>query len=370
MLKNMKCVATDFSPVGSEWGSERLGAAGIEFCAFQLRGGSPALLLRHIADADVVIVDQAQISAEVISGLTNCALIIRNGDGYDNVDVDAASTRGIVCINKPGFWSREVAEQTLALTLSLLRNLPRQQEAARSPLINAGWDVSLPIAQKRLSDLTAGIIGFGRIGAQAAELFSAVFARVLVYSPSLSPVPASANATQKSAPPASANAASADAVLSNAGRRLPWNSISVSLDELRAESDVVSLHLPASGSSIGMVSADFFAGMKRGACLINTARGSLVNTDALLAALRSGQLGGAALDVTSPEPLPAGHPLLGMSNVIVVPHMAWYSETSLRNMRVSIMDDVLALAQGRLPAGILNPQVLHSAQFRLGGNIS
>ncbi len=110
--------------------------------------------------------------------------------------------------------------------------------------------------------------------------------------------------------------------------------------------------------------------MKRGACLINTARGSLVNTDALLAALRSGQVGGAALDVTSPEPLPAGHPLLGMSNVIVVPHMAWYSETSLRNMRVSIMDDVLALAQGRLPAGILNPQVLRSAQFRLGGNIS
>ncbi len=261
MLKNMKCVVTDFSPIGSEWSSERLGAAGIEFCAFQLRGGSPALLLRHIADADVVIVDQAQISAEVISGLTNCALIIRNGDGYDNVDVDAASERGIVCINKPGFWSREVAEQTLALTLSLLRNLPRQQEAARSPLINAGWDVSLPIAQKRLSDLTAGIIGFGRIGAQAAELFSAVFARVLVYSPSLSLPPASpptsADAAQKP-PPASADATSAETASSNAGRRLPGNSIPVSLDELRAESDVVSLHLPASGSSIGMVSADFF----------------------------------------------------------------------------------------------------------------
>lgn len=324
----MKCTVTDFVAPDLEWESREFESAGIEFESRQMRGADPALLVEYVADADVIIVDQAEISPEVIAGMGQCRAIIRHGDGYDNIHVEAATEAGIMCANKPGFWSQEVAEQTLTLVLALLRNLPQQQAAARTGLAS-----EFPIPQRRLSDLTAGVIGLGKIGSRVSKLFSALFGRVLGYSPSL---------TSETTLPLSP----------------------VPLDKLLAESDIISLHFPAYADTIGIVNQAFISKMKPAACLVNTARGSIVNTDDLTAALHSGRLAGAALDVTSPEPLPPQHPLLNMPNVIVLPHLAWYSETALWNIRRSVVADVMALAAGKIPRNILNPSVINSKQFR------
>ena len=313
-------------------------AAGIEFRSYHLRRAGTEQLIETLADADVLVVDQSRITGEVLEGLPNCKLVIRHGDGYDNLDLEGATRLGIACANEPGFWSREVAEQAFAMALSVAFRLPVQQEVARTARTgaDAGWDLKRAMPFQSLGSQKVGIIGCGKIGAQAVALFRTVSAGVLVFDPYID----QAEIRRLGAEP-------------------------VDLDTLLENSDIISLHIPATKDTTGLFNAKRFARMKRGAVLVNTARGQIVETEAAADALESGHIGGLALDTTSPEPLDAAHRLFSLPNVIVTPHMGWYSETALTAMREQIIRDVKGVALGKLPASVVNPEVLDSPLLRL-----
>lgn len=331
------CIVTDYVEPDLEWEAAQYRAAGIAFEALQLRGAAPADLAQRVATADVLIVDQATITAEVIDAMTRCRLIIRHGDGYDNLDLAAATAQGIVCANKPGFWSREVAELALGLSLALCLRLPEQQRVAAAPLPEGGWDLARAMPQRSIAGMTVGVLGYGKIGRHAVRLFRAVCERVLVHDPA---VP--------------------HADILSAG------AVPATLDHLLSQSDIVTMHVPATSETIRLFDHDRISRMKPGALLVNTSRGPIVDTDALVAALERGHLAGAGLDVTSPEPLPPTHPLFSFSNVIVTPHLGWYSEDAMGNMRRSIVADVISAAGGTPPATIVNPDVLDTPGLRFG----
>lgn len=331
------CVVTDYVEPDLTWEKEQYEEAGITLQTFQLRKAGPSEIVNAAGEADVLVVDQAKISREVISQLSRCKLIIRHGDGYDNLDTQAASEFGIVCTNKPGFWSREVAELSFTLSLALFLKLGEQQKVAAAPLPGGkGWELIKAMPQRRLANQTVGVIGFGKIGKTAADLFKGVCGTVLVHDPFID-----------------------DEVISGQGHT------PVEEEKLLQDSDLITVHIPATDKTIGYFNTKRFASMKREALLVNTSRGNLVRTEALLEALRSGKLGGAALDVTDPEPLPADHPLFSIPNVIITPHMGWYSEDALWSMRKSIVEDVKGAAAGTVPKTVVNPEVLESSLIRL-----
>jgi len=335
----MIIVQTDYVEPNLDWEADQYARAGVDYRRHQLRLASPEALIDAAKDADVLVVDQSRITREVIAGLDRCRLIIRHGDGYDNLDVQAATEAGIVCANEPGFWSREAAEQAFVLALILALRIPQQQEVARHPRTgeNAGWNLGEAMPYGSLGSLTVGLVGCGKIGRHALSLFLPVAGAVLVSDPFVR-----------------------DFEIEGLGAR------SAPLDILVAESDIISLHVPATEETVGLFDAAMLARMKKGALLVNAARGSLVDTDALAAALESGQLGGAALDSTDPEPLPADHPLFGMTNVIVTPHMGWYSEDALSAIRRRIVEDALGALDGRIPESVVNPEVLKQPKLRIG----
>ena len=329
------CVTTDFVESDLEWERKEYEATNIVYRTNQLKTAGAAQLVAAIWDADVLVVDQAQISREVMAELPRCRLVLRHGDGYDNLDIEAATEAGIVCANEPGFWSREVAEQALALALSLTLKLPIQQTVAREGSTH-GWDYRKVTPYWSFGSRTVGIIGFGKTGAFACKLFSPLVSRVLV----------------------NASNASKTAIREAGG-------VFASRDELLEASDIVSIHIPATPDTVGLFNSALIGKMKRGAILINVSRGSIVDTEALCETLLQGQLSGAGLDVTNPEPLPKGHPLFSVPNVIITPHMGWYSEGALWNMRRQIVADVCGARDGKLPVSVINPEVLKSKRLRL-----
>jgi len=329
------CVTTDFVESDLEWERGKYEAANIVYRTDQLKTAKAAQLVAAARDADVLVVDQAQISREVVAGLPKCRLILRHGDGYENLDIEAATEVGIVCANEPGFWSREVAEQTLALALSLALKLPVQQAVALKGGIQ-GWNYEKVMPYWTLASRTVGIIGFGKIGSLACKLFSPLVSRVLVNDSSAS-----------------------ETAIKKAGGMFAGR------DELLETSDIVSIHIPATSDTVGLFNSALIGKMKRGAILINTSRGGIVDTEALCEALLRGQLSGAGLDVTKPEPLPKGHPLYSVPNVIITPHMGWYSEEALWKLRRQIVVDVCGTRDGKLPRSVINPEVLKGDRLRL-----
>lgn len=333
----MRCTVSDHVETDLVREAEAYREAGIAFSAHQLRGAGAPALIEACGEAEILVVDQARINAEVIAGLARCRLIIRHGDGYDNLDVEAATEAGIICANEPGFWSREAAEQAFAMAMAAALRIPLQQEIARAPRTgtDAGWELSRAMPYRSFSALTVGVVGYGKIGAHAVELFSSAAGRVLVHDPYVD-----------------------KAVIGSAGAE------AVSLEQLTAESDIVSLHLPATEETRRLFDAERIATMKPGAILINTARGVIVDTEAAADALAEGRLGGVALDTTDPEPLDPGHRLFSLPNAIITPHLGWYSETALDRMRAAIIREVIAFSRGTLPASVLNPEVLDSPKLR------
>jgi len=335
-IKRLICVTTDHVEADLRWEEEQYRDAGVDYRHYQLRSAASGELLEAAKDAHVLVVDQARITPEVIAGLSVCQLIIRHGDGYDNLNLEAATEAGIICANEPGFWSKEVALQAFAMGLSLLLKIPVQQSIAASYVPDSGWNLAAAMPCENPAKLVAGIIGFGKIGSLAVSLFKSVMKEVLVHDAHADPAK----------------------VVSRGGRL-------VSLDELLSQSDLISLHLPAKASTMDMFNRQRFASMKKGAMLVNSSRGSIVDSDALLAALASGRLGGAALDSTVPEPLPKNHPLFDIPNIIITPHMGWYSEDALRAMRRQIVHDVLGVRDRRIPKTVVNKAVLTRANLRL-----
>lgn len=276
-----------------------LKAAGAEVRAGNDR--QVAALIRLVAEADAVITQFAPINAEVIASMRHAKVIVRYGIGVDNVDLDAARDKGIAVCNVPDYCVDEVADHTLAFILSTTR-----QVVPNSLLIREGkWGLATPLEQMRtLRDQTVGIVGFGRIGREVAARLAPFKCRRLV-----------------------SDAFIPEEVVKENGCE------AVSLDALLAESDIVTLHCPSTPQTRKLLRADTINKMKPGAIVINLARGDLIDTASLVAALQSGQIASAAIDVCDPEPIPADHALRQLPNVITASHIASASPKAVRTLR-------------------------------------
>lgn len=277
-------------------------------------GGDRESLMGAIAEAEILLVCFANIDEELLGAAVRARAIIRFGGGTNNIDLDEARRLGIAVYNVPDASTEEVADHALLLMLSLIRQLMPQVDAIRR------GDWAMPnLTPGRFRDTTLGLIGFGRTAQAFARRAMSLEMRIQ-YSDSSRTVPtslASCRATNR--------------------------------DELLRTADVVSLHLPLTSETSNVIEATALDQMKPGALLINVARGGLVDTEDLVAALNAHQLGGAGLDVTAPEPLPAKHPLRFMDNVIVTPHTAYRSEEALIEVRRRVAQAARALSNGETP---------------------
>lgn len=289
-----------------------LKAHGIEVVSRQCK--TEADLIALCADADAVITQFARVNTNVVSAMTKAQAIVRYGIGVDNVDLDKARERGIPVCNVPDYCIDEVADQTLAFILATTR-----QVVTHATHLRAGkWGLATPLAgMKALRDLTVGVVGFGRIGREVVKRLIPFKCDVQVFDPV---VPA--------------------AEIEKLGAR------AVSFEELLNSSDVLTLHCPSMPQTRRLMNRETFAKLKPGAIFINVGRGDLADPDALTAALQSGQLGAAALDVFDPEPIPAGHPLLSMPNVILAPHIASCSVPAVKKLRESVAHIAIAAVKG------------------------
>jgi D-3-phosphoglycerate dehydrogenase len=253
------------------------------------------------------------IDRAALEGADRLQVIARYGVGVDNVDLDAAAEKGILVTNTPGANSGSVAELAVGLMLALGRNLVEAAVAARA----GGWP---RLQGTSLEGRCVGLLGFGAIGRQVARRLAGFGCRVLAYDPF----------------PDAAAAAESGVELA-------------SFNQVLAQADFLSLHLPVLPETRRLVNAAFLAQMKDGACLVNTARGELIDEPALVEALQSGKLRGAALDVFPVEPPPADNPLLQLPQVLVTPHISSHTDVATRNMGGMALAECLAVLRGETP---------------------
>jgi D-3-phosphoglycerate dehydrogenase len=297
--------------------------AGLTLIVGQCATEDQVVNLAH--DVDGIIVQYAPLTARVIGELRRCKVIARYGIGVDNVDVPAASARGIWVTNVPGFCATELAEHTMAFVLASGRRLTRLDRAVR----DGRWEtIGVMGPTRRLSELTLGLVGFGRVGREVATRARAFGLRVI-----------------------------AAARTTGAATMQEFGVEQVELDEIFRQADFVSLNLPATAETRHLVNARRLALMKPSAYLVNTSRGAIVDEKALIAALREGRLAGAGLDVLETEPPSPSNPLLQLDNVIITPHAAYYSDDSLAYLQGAVSSEVVGVLSGRPPRSPVNPGI-------------
>jgi D-3-phosphoglycerate dehydrogenase len=282
--------------------------------------------LRQCEDADGIIVRWLKMGPDLIRRFRRCKIIVRYGVGYDNVDLAAATEAGIMVGHAPGYCLDEVATHALALLLACVRNVvPIQRRLARG-----GWEPNPPEKSYRMAGRTMGLVGFGNIGQTVARKLGGWKMRLLATDPFVEPEKAAA-----------------------LGVNL------VELEPLCRESDFISLHAPLLPETRHLISRREFELMRPGVILVNTARGPVLDAEALLAALDAGRVASAGLDVFEIEPLDADSPLRSHPRVIVSDHTAWYSEESVAELQKTVAEEAVRACTGGLPLSIANPEVLH-----------
>ena len=287
-------------------------------------------IMRVARNADAVMVTYAKVTADMIGQMTRCQIIARFGIGADNVDLAAATSASIVVTRVPDYCIDEVSDHTMALLLALARKVP----SANSRTHAGRWEMPAVVPIYRLRGSVLGLVGFGRIPQLVAPKAKAFGLKVISYDPFVS-----------------------EGTMKRAGVD------KVDFPELVSVSDHISIHCPLMPETIRLFNADVFGKMKPTAYLINTARGSIVDEEALAHALDRGQLAGAALDVLSEEP-PSESPLFGRDNVILTPHMSFYSAESLVDLQTRAAEEVVRVLSGEAPRNPLNPEVLKSGRER------
>ena len=289
-------------------------------------------IVAAVCKADYIITQYGALSAEVIPTLERCRVISRYGIGVDNIDLVATRKAGIPVCNVPDYCIDEVADHALALILALTRNVV----VATSLVRDGEWRWPGPLDDIMvLKELSIGLVGFGRIGRAVAERLVPFKCRIIAADPVVSP----------------------DAMVM-AGVQ------PTSLTNLLSESDVVSIHCPSNDSTRGMINAEKLAMMKPGALFVNVSRGDIVVTNDLITTLEQGHLRGAAVDVTDPEPLPPGHPLSQLDNVVITSHFAACSATSMDELRRRTAGSIALAIQGKpllsSVNGVDHPRVIAS----------
>lgn len=286
--------------------------AGHEFVYFDTKTTDTTELARRSVGAEVVMIANNPYPAEAVHGADALKMIAVAFTGIDHVALDACRERGIEVRNCAGYSDTSVAELTLGLTIDVLRKVAAADAAVRTGKTSAG------LMGTEICGKTVGLIGCGKIGCAAGRLFKAFGARVLGYARHEHPEAAAAGVEQ------------------------------VPLDELLAQSDIVSLHLPSNDTTRKSFGAEQIAQMKDGAVFINCARGAIVDNDALAAALNSGKLAGAGIDVFDMEPpIPADYALVNAKNCIFTPHVAFLTHEAMERRAKIEFDNVLAYIEGR-----------------------
>lgn len=271
--------------------------------------------------ADALMVTIQPVDAALIASLSNCNIIARVGTGLDAIDIPAATERGIWVTSVPDYSIDEVSTHAIALLLNHARRLQKMFTSVKA---GRWYDAQMIEPAPRLQGQVLGLIGYGRIGQTVAKKARGLGLDVLVYDPFVK--------------------------LETGGDGLKQ----VELEELLRIADFISLHTPLSDSSRHIINGAALEKMKPSAYLVNTARGELIDEAALLNAVKSGSIAGAALDVLSVEPPPPDFPLLHDERITITPHAGWYSEASKLDVRVKAIDDVARVLTGRAPRSPVN----------------
>ena len=329
MAARPRAVVTDYDFPTLEPERAVLEAAGIELIPTQSR--DEAELIENCRSADALLVEYATITRPVVAALERCRVIVRYGVGYDNLNVAAATERGIWACNVPDYSIDEVSDHALALLFALARKI-----VALSNAVQAGqWDVQVAKPIFRLQQQTVGVVGFGRIGAALGRKAAALGCRILAY----------------------------DAYLS-AEQITERGAVAADFETLLRESDFVSIHAPLTPETRHLIGERTLRLMKPTAFLINTSRGPLVDARAVARAIREGWIAGAGLDVLEEEPIPPDHPLIGLPNCLITPHAAYYSEQSFVDLKTKAAQEVVRVLRGGEPKNPLNPEVRRRAAER------
>ncbi len=333
MSPRVNVVVTDYIEDDLDWEQQQMAAAGIDFVAHQLKFRPPAEVVEKLKDADVVVVNMVKMDADVIAQLPKLRLLIRHGIGYDNVDVPACTKAGVVFAYQPAYCMEDVAEHAIALIFACARKVPQSRRTLEASSAAGQWDFSKIFPIYRMAEKTLGIVGLGRIGSRVYRKLASFGMKFLVCDP----------------------------YLSNKRKRDYAELQFVDHETLFRNSDFVTLHTPLNDETRHLINATTLSWMKRTAYLVNTSRGPIVDADALAEALRRNQIGGAAIDVYDVEPPPPSHPLFGLDNCILTPHLGWASVESGLAIRQSIVDDILAYKAGRPPRDVVNKETLKGA---------
>jgi D-3-phosphoglycerate dehydrogenase len=296
---------------------------GVELRPQQCRSEDEIIALAQ--DADAVLNCYAKLTARVIEYLHRCKIIARYGIGVDNVDLAAATKAHILVTNVPDYCVDEVSDHALALLLALARRVNVADAAVKA----GAWDVVAHSGIRRLRGQTLGLLGFGKIAKAVASKAQSLGMKIIVHDPYIEP-----------------------RLIAHYGAE------AVGLDRLLAEADALSIHVPLSPETRNLISEGALVLMKPTAFLINTSRGGIVDENALAIALTQGRLGGAALDVLSVEPPPPDHPLRQAPNVILTPHLAFYSRESVIELQTKAAEEVARKLKGEPPRSPVNAEVL------------
>jgi D-3-phosphoglycerate dehydrogenase len=329
-MKKWKVVVTDWEYADLCYEEDVLHHDQIELVSAQCRTEEEVIAVCR--DADALINQYAPLSRKVIEALENCKVITRYGVGVNTIDLDAATEKGICVANVPDYCKDEVSDHALALLLSWTRKV----SLANRHVKNGTWDFKVTQPIYRLRGRVLGLVGFGMIPQALAEKVNPLGLQVIAFDPYVS-----------------------EEVAKGKGVTL------VSLEELCKQADFVSVHAPLMKSTQGMIGKNQFELMKKEAVIINTSRGPVIDEDALIEALTNGLIAGAALDVVVEEPISPNHPLLAMENTILTPHVAWYSEEAIEEMRSkAAMGVVDVLLHREYPKYLINRQVKDKVQLQ------
>jgi D-3-phosphoglycerate dehydrogenase / 2-oxoglutarate reductase len=274
-------------------------------------------LIEQARDVDAIVIRaNGAVTARIMDSAPKLKVVGRHGVGVDAIDLNAAKQRGIVVCNTPDANLESVAEQAVGFMITLSKQILRADQALRQ----GRWNVRYEYIGQEMDRRTLGLVGMGRIGARVAEICHFGFRMPIIYHDVI---------------------AYPDLEERLSAKKLP-------LDEVLKKADYISLHVPLLPATKGLIGAEQLAMMKKGAFLINTSRGAIVDEADLIKALRSGHLGGAGLDVFDTEPTPADNPLLQFDNVVLTPHMAAHTDDALKAMSM-VAEDIIRVLEGKEP---------------------
>ncbi|ANU14556.1 C-terminal binding protein [Planococcus halocryophilus] len=308
-----KVLLTDYEFENLKYEEEVFAKSGLDIEFIKAQCKTEEEVIKAAEYADAILNQYAPLSRRVIESLRNTKIISRYGVGVNTIDVEAAKEKGIIITNVPDYGMEEVSNHALALLLSWARKVTLLNNEVKK----GNWDFKVSVPIHRFDKQTVGVLGFGRIPRKFIEKVKPLGFKLAAYDPFVSAEDMKAAGVQK-----------------------------MELDKIIREADYLSVHVPLIKDTFHLLNGERFSQMKKTAVIINTARGPIIDEKALVEALEKGVIAGAALDVTEDEPIEKDSPLLNMSNVIITPHSAWYSEEAMVELRQKAANNIVQVLSG------------------------